>query len=70
VYSFDIGDRVLTPSGKMGVLKYLGAAENYSEVVAGIVLDRPAGDSDGSMNVRSRFTLGKGEESNLGCALF
>ncbi|KAI3416053.1 CAP-GLY domain-containing linker protein 1 [Globodera pallida] len=44
-FGYDIGDRIITDDGRAGKVKFLNIVAN--QIYAGIVLDRPLGDSDG-----------------------
>lgn len=49
-YSYDIGDRVNTNDGRAGKIKFLNSING--QVYAGILLDKPVGNSSGEFNVR------------------
>ncbi|XP_055742046.1 uncharacterized protein LOC129825935 isoform X3 [Salvelinus fontinalis] len=48
LFSFDIGDRVLVCLSRPGVLKYKGQAAFAGGLWAGVVLDRPEGNHNGT----------------------
>eukprot|EP00063_Salmo_salar_P041641 XP_014016476.1 PREDICTED: uncharacterized protein LOC106580198 isoform X1 [Salmo salar] len=48
LFSFDIGDRVLVCLSRPGVLKYKGPAAFAGGLWAGVVLDRPEGNHNGT----------------------
>ncbi|KAH7724417.1 CAP-Gly domain containing protein [Aphelenchoides avenae] len=56
---FDVGDRVITENGKNGVVKFLGPVDGYEEITAGVVLDRPIGKTDGTVNGKRYFQCNK-----------
>lgn len=56
-FRFDVGDRVITENGKNGVVKFLGPVDGYEEITAGVVLDRPIGKTDGTVNVSGTVTV-------------
>ena len=49
-FSFEVNDRISTPEMGHGTLRYLGPVHFAKGTWAGVELDRPEGDNDGSIN--------------------
>ncbi|XP_064420204.1 centrosome-associated protein 350 [Latimeria chalumnae] len=64
LWSFNIGDRVLVRHSKPGVLKFKGYTGFQEGYWAGVALDKPEGDHDGTFQGIKYF------ECNMNCGVF